>query len=504
VDTTASFSVAGTYVLRLTADDSAQTASDELTVTVDPAPSLTIAEARVSAGSDDAEEELNGIVSLSSSDLEFVFDSADQQMVGMRFDGLQVPQGATIVNAYIQFQVDETSNGVAAVTIQGESTDNALTFTSADFNISNRLLLTSTAAVVAWSPAPWPNTGAAGADQQTPDISSIIQEIVNRTGWASGNAVAIIVTGTAGDHTAESFNGDSAAAPLLRVEYSTGTGTNQAPTVDAGPDQSISLPNTANLSAATVVDDGLPIPPGVVTTTWSQVSGPGTTTFGNANEVDTTASFSVEGTYVLRLSADDGALSATPDELTVTVNPQGTLTTTEVRISAGTDDAEERASGSISLKSSDLEFAFDGGGDQTVGMRFSGVQVPPGAVIVNAYIQFQADETNTAVTSLTIQGEAADNALTFTQANSSISDRLLITGTIATVGWDPAPWTVVGAAGPDQQTPDISSIIQEIVGRPGWANGNALAIIVTGTGERTAESFNGDAAAAPLLRIEYQ
>ena len=71
----------------------------------------------------------------------------------------------------------------------------------------------------------------------------------------------------------------------------------------------------------TVTDDGLPIPPGAVTTTWTKQSGPGTVTFGSASAVDTTASFSVDGTYVLRLTANDGELSSY-DEITITVNPQ--------------------------------------------------------------------------------------------------------------------------------------------------------------------------------------
>jgi FG-GAP-like repeat len=87
---------------------------------------------------------------------------------------------------------------------------------------------------------------------------------------------------------------------------------NQAPSVNAGPDQTITLPSSANL-VGTVSDDGLPNPPGALTTTWSKVSGPGTVTFGNANAVDTTASFSAAGNYVLRLTVNDGALQASDD-----------------------------------------------------------------------------------------------------------------------------------------------------------------------------------------------
>ncbi len=47
-------------------------------------------------------------------------------------------------------------------------------------------------------------------------------------------------------------------------------------------------------------------------------------------------------------------------------------------------------------------------------------------------------------------------------------------------------------------------MIQEIVTRPGWASGNSLAIIITGTGHRTAEAYDGVPARAPLLHIEYR
>jgi hypothetical protein len=72
------------------------------------------------------------------------------------------------------------------------------------------------------------------------------------------------------------------------------------------------------------------------------------------------------------------------------------------------------------------------------------------------------------------------------------------------VAWSPPDWTAVGAAGAAERTPDLAALLQEIVDRPGWAPGNALALLVTGTGTRTAESFDGLASAAPLLRVEYR
>ncbi len=93
--------------------------------------------------------------------------------------------------------------------------------------------------------------------------------------------------------------------------------TNRPPRVDAGTDQTVTLPDSAVLDG-TVTDDGLPDPPAEVTTSWSKVSGPGVVTFVNSIEVDTTVSFSKPGTYVLRLTANDGELDGS-NEVTITV-----------------------------------------------------------------------------------------------------------------------------------------------------------------------------------------
>jgi hypothetical protein len=174
--------------------------------------------------------------------------------------------------------------------------------------------------------------------------------------------------------------------------------------------------------------------------------------------------------------------------------------TIEVRVAASSDDAEENTSGRVALTSRDLELVYDKG-DQTVGIRFNGVAIPAGATIVNAYVQFKVGETTTEATALNIQGEAHDNAPTFDNTTGDISSR---SRTAAAVPWSPESWEANGEAGPDQQTPDIASVIEEIVGQPGWSSGNSLVIIITGTGKRVAESYNGDKAGAPLLHVEYR
>src|SRR6185369_6155060 len=104
---------------------------------------------------------------------------------------------------------------------------------------------------------------------------------------------------------------------------------NQAPLVDAGPDQSITTIGTT--LAGTVADDGLPVG-GTVTVSWSVTSGPGPVTFGNASLPGTTVSFATDGEYELLLTASD-SLFTSSDSVTVIVNAGNRAPA----VSAGTD-----------------------------------------------------------------------------------------------------------------------------------------------------------------------
>jgi hypothetical protein len=274
---------------------------------------------------------------------------------------------------------------------------------------------------------------------------------------------------------------------------------NTPPSVDGGTDQAAVLPASAPLDG-TVGDDGNPIPPGVVTTTWSQVSGPNTVTFGDAGAIDTTASVPIPGIYVVRLTASDGELLAF-DDVTLTFSGSGGLDTLDVRVNANPDDAEEVAgSGVVQRGDGDLDLMTDSADTKAVvGMRFNGVAVPPGADISYAYLQFQADETHSVATSLTIKGQAADNATTFQTVNFDVSSRPTTT-TAAT--WAPDPWAA-GEAGLAQRSSDLAPIIQEVVDRPGWVSSNSLVLLLTGSGQRVAVAHNQIPAAAPLLHVEW-
>lgn len=216
-----------------------------------------VTEVRVITGSDDVEESAMGWMYLDSTDLELVYDS-DNQTVGIRFKGVNVPKGATITNAYIKFAVDETTSATTSLSIRGEANPNAAAFTAADRNVSSRLKTTN---VVSWAPASWPTLGAS---QQTPNVAPIVQEIVNQAGWVSGNSMVMMFTGN-GSRVAEAYEIDPAKAPLLHIEYSaaasaTSTATVTATTIPVGsPTASPTFTSTPAASTNTSTFTPMPV-----------------------------------------------------------------------------------------------------------------------------------------------------------------------------------------------------------------------------------------------------
>lgn len=185
---------------------------------------------RVASNSDNAEERSSGLVVNSSTDLELTYDAKrGQQTVGLRFDKVNVPRGAKIERAYIQFTADETDTDYLRVLIHGVDTDDARGYKQGKRrDVSAR---PDTSANVSWTAHKWHKRGERGSRQRTADLSSIVEEITSRKGWQSGNAVAFTISSQnrSGKRVAESYRGDKKGAPTLYVEYSLEEG------VSAGP-----------------------------------------------------------------------------------------------------------------------------------------------------------------------------------------------------------------------------------------------------------------------------
>jgi RHS repeat-associated protein len=318
-DTTAAFSTAGTYVLRLTATDTQLSAADELTVTALPAnrpPS-------VNAGPD----------------LEITLPDAAQLSGTVADDDL--PEGRTVTTTWTEVSGPGTvvfgAPGATATTATfSEAGTYVLRLTASDSALTRS---DDVAVNVRPSPVNLPPNVNAGSDQTItlPAKASLAALAADdrqpasaalTVAWSKvsgpgnvtfANAAAATTTATfstAGVYVLRLTANDTeltAADELTVTVYPV----NQPPVVKAGADQIISFPAAATLSG-TATDDGQPVG-GVLSVTWSVVSGPGEVSFADARALSTTATFGTNGKYVLRLTASDSALSRT-DDLNVTVN----------------------------------------------------------------------------------------------------------------------------------------------------------------------------------------
>ncbi len=182
-------------------------------------------ETRIDASEGDAEE--NGPTSLTPgaiyyiSAINMVYDTLGakhrgQQTVGLRFTDVDIPQDALILNTYIQFDSWAPATDSTSVYIWTEDSEDAPPIVGTDFNISSRV---KTADSVPWIDIPaWANFGLQGPDQQTPELASIIQPIVDKTGWMTGNNMCFIIQGY-GLRLATSWDLNPDKAPKLVVDF---------------------------------------------------------------------------------------------------------------------------------------------------------------------------------------------------------------------------------------------------------------------------------------------
>ncbi len=166
------------------------------------------------ATSDDAEER-NGSMNLGSGDLDMCLSGGDENFIGIRFQNINIPKDATITASYIQFQSQGNESGAVNFLIYGEAIDDSPAFASVPSDITSR---NRTVNQVSWSPPDWANNQN-DLDTRTPSLNPVIQEIVSRSGWVSGNDLTIMIRDSVHANEREADTEDGGVAPILHIEY---------------------------------------------------------------------------------------------------------------------------------------------------------------------------------------------------------------------------------------------------------------------------------------------
>jgi hypothetical protein len=143
--------------------------------------------------------------------------------------------------------------------------------------------------------------------------------------------------------------------------------------------------------------------------------------------------------------------------------------------------------------------------DYVDGLRFQNVDIPAGSQIVQAkLVLYYGEWTRNLPIRVKIQADNTDSAQSFADSNPLASQRPL---TSAAVDWE------ITHSPPNYswfESPDIAAVIQEIVARPGWQDGNALAIILQNAANNEqnhyldVQSYDFNPGIAPKLEIVYE
>lgn len=375
-------------------------------------------QAKIAVSSDDAEQENDEIDALYDDDLDAGWEGAPEDRnilsMGMRFRNLALPKGARIDSAFIIVYSHEgkSKEDVARLTISADANDNAPTFTEDSLITSRR----RTNASVRWEVA---EEWGLWTAHRTPDLKSIVQEMVNRSGWKAGNAIAFIIQGE-----------------------------------DQGPSE---VENAREWES------------------FENIADPGDGGDGQ-NHPERVPELVV---YF--------SIGNAPVESTIMITD--TIVDEEAKLAVSSDDAEQENDEIDALFDDDLDAGWEGAPEDrnilTTGLRFRNILIPQGAKIDSAYIVVFSHEAKTAedIARINITGDANINPPTFTE-DSLITDRRRTTAKVL--------WEVKEAWGlwTPHRTPNLKAIVEELVNRPAWEPGNAIAFILQGEDQGPSEVEN--------------
>lgn len=154
-----------------------------------------------------------------------------------RFNNVTINQGTTITSAYLKIKADETKSDNITFYIKGIDEDDTANFSSDPISRS------TTSAQVSWNI----NGQTAETEYTSPDIKTVIQEIIDRGGWSNGNDLGLITVdnGTSNDKIGRfySYDGSTTKCALLEINYS-----GSSPSASVSPSSSVSLSPSVSIS----------------------------------------------------------------------------------------------------------------------------------------------------------------------------------------------------------------------------------------------------------------
>jgi hypothetical protein len=408
--------------------------------------------------------------------------SSDTERGFLRW-AINVPDGATIQSAYLKVKATGSAGDANPTTVRLQllDYDNCPSFATP----GNPYNWAVAAGSVDWQE---PGTWTAGTWYTSPDIKTIVQTFIDRAGYSPGNYLGLRGQRMAGlyKYVYQWANGTHTDGAILEVTYST----NVAPTANAGSDQSVTDDDDSGSETVTLNGSASSDPDGtIVSYVWTE----------GGSQVATGAVATVSlavGTHVVSLTVTDNFGATASDVVSLTVNSQPK--TMEYSIAASGDDTYASTSGNY-YNNTSLRIPYNN--TTRAFLRWS-VNIPCDSTIQSAGIRLCAYSTS-AATASTVGLQLLDYDSCPVLSGSGTSNPYSFGVTTGSVNWtEPAVWTK------DQwyTSPALTTLVQEFVDRPGYAQGNYFGLrahYVSGVMKEIYQRGSTNQANLPVLSVVF-
>ena len=319
----------------------------------------------------------------------------------------------------------------------------------------------------------WTPTGTNSIDNMQIGIQAVdaTPDTNVSTLWALIEYIpAGITTSTTTSVSTSTSTSTSSTTTSSSTTQSTSTSTSTSSTTTSSSTSTTQSTSSSTSTSSTTTSSSTTITTSSSTSTSSTTTSSSTsTTQSTSTSTSSTTTSSSTSSTTTSTSSTTTSSSTTITTSTSTSSSTSTTTTLFFELSFNVNDVEETDNTTLVTDENKIEVGYFNSVIHDAGLRFQNITIPAGSDILSAVLTIDVslyETTSQSYIQLVIKGDDSGNSIVWA-SDDRPSQR---EKTTASVNWD--------IASPDEDSPDIATVIEEIIRRGDWESGNALSLII--------------------------